>query len=197
MDELAAAAGSDPLEFRLAHLENPRLRAVLEEAASKFGWARRRREVTPERGVGLACGTEKASVVAACVEVAVDRTQGSLIVTEVCEAFECGPILNPANLLSQVQGCIVMGLGGALWEEVEFQDGRLLNASFADYQVPRFRQVPRIDVHLVEERDIPPAGGGETPIIAVAPAIGNAVFAATGVRLRAMPMRGEQIGHEA
>jgi len=193
MDELAAAAGSDPLEFRLAHLEDPRLRAVLEKAATQFGWATRWRQVTPERGVGLACGTEKDSVVAACVEVAVDRTKGSLEVTEVCEAFECGPILNPANLLSQVQGCILMGLGGALWEEIEFQDGRLLNPSFADYRVPRFRQVPRIDVHLVENRDIPPAGGGETPIIAVAPAIGNAVFAATGVRLRAMPMRGVQL----
>jgi isoquinoline 1-oxidoreductase len=193
MDELAAAAGSDPLEFRLAHLEDSRLRAVLEKAATQFGWATRRRQVTPERGVGLACGTEKDSVVAACVEVAVDRTKGSLEVTEVCEAFECGPILNPANLLSQVQGCILMGLGGALWEEIEFQDGRLLNPSFADYRVPRFRQVPRIDVHLVENRDIPPAGGGETPIIAVAPAIGNAVFAATGARLRAMPMRGVQL----
>jgi isoquinoline 1-oxidoreductase len=193
MDELATAAGSDPLEFRLAHLENPRLRAVLEKAAREFGWTARRKQVTPERGVGLACGTEKNSVVAACVEVAVDRSKGSLEVTEICEAFECGPILNPANLLSQVQGCIVMGLGGALTEELEFQDGKILNPSFSRYRVPRFRDVPRIDVHLVDKPDIAPAGGGETPIIAVAPAIGNAVFAATGVRLRSMPMRGETV----
>ena len=193
MDELAAAAGTDPLEFRLAHLENPRLKAVLEKAAKEFGWARRRRQVTPERGVGLACGTEKNSVVAACVEVAVDRAKGTLEVTEICEAFECGPILNPANLLSQVQGCIVMGLGGALTEELEFEDGRVLNPRFSGYRVPRFRDVPRVDVHLVENREIPPAGGGETPIIAVAPAIGNAVFAATGVRLRSMPLRGRAV----
>ncbi len=130
--------------------------------------------MTPERGVGLACGTEKDSVVAACVEVRLDRSKGRIEVTEICEAFECGPILNPANLLSQVQGCIVMALGGALSEEVEFRDGKILNPRFSRYRVPRFRDVPRIDVHLVENRDIPPAGGGETPIIAAAPAIANA-----------------------
>jgi isoquinoline 1-oxidoreductase len=193
MDELAAAAGADPLEFRLAHLENPRLRAVLERAAKEFGWAVRRKQVTLERGVGLACGTEKGSVVAACVEVTLDRTKGGIRVTEVCEAFECGPILNPANLLSQVQGCIVMALGGALTEEIEFRGGKVLNPRFSRYRVPRFRDVPRIDVHLVENRAIPPAGGGETPIMAAAPAIGNAVFAATGVRLRSMPLLGEAL----
>ena len=193
MDELAAAAGVDPLEFRLAHLDNPRLRAVLERAAKEFGWAARRKKVTPERGVGLACGTEKDSVVAACVEVRLDRPKGRIEVTEICEAFECGPILNPANLLSQVQGCIVMALGGALTEELEFKDGKILNPRFSRYRVPRFRDVPRIDVHLVENRDIPPAGGGETPIIAAAPAIANAVFAATGVRLRSMPLRGDAL----
>ncbi len=112
---------------------------------------------------------------------------------EVCEAFEPGPILNPANLTSQVQGCIVMGLGGALSEEIQFENGKILNANFADYRVPRFRDVPKIDVHLVNKTDIPSAGGGETPIIAVAPAIGNAIFAATGVRLRSMPMRGDAL----
>ena len=193
MDELAAAAGADPLGFRLAHLENRRLRAVLEKAAREFGWAARRKQVTPERGVGLACGTEKDSVVAACVEVSLDRSKGRIQVTEICEAFECGPILNPANLLSQVQGCIVMALGGALTEELEFAEGRILNPRFSRYRVPRFEDVPRIDVHLVENRDVPPAGGGETPIIAAAPAIANAVFAATGVRLRSMPLRGEAL----
>ncbi|HSD29916.1 MAG TPA: molybdopterin cofactor-binding domain-containing protein [Vicinamibacteria bacterium] len=193
MDELAAAAGADALEFRLAHLDNRRLRAVLEKAAREFGWVARRKQVTPERGVGLACGTEKNSVVTACVEVRLDRSKGRIEVTEICEAFECGPVLNPANLLSQVQGCIVMALGGALTEELEFRDGRILNPRFSRYRVPRFRDVPRIDVHLVENRDVPSAGGGETPIIAAAPAIANAVFAATGVRLRSMPLRGEAL----
>ena len=189
VDELAAAAGADPLAFRLAHLDNARIRKVLEVAAEKFGWAARSKKITPERGVGLACGTEKNSVVAACVEVAIDRTRGVVKVLEVCEAFECGPILNPDNLVSQVQGCIVMGLGGALSEEMRFENGRILNASFNGYKVPRFADVPRIDVHLVPNTEIPAAGGGETPIIAVAPAVANAVFAATGVALRSMPMR--------
>ena len=189
MDGLAALAGVDPLEFRLAHLENPRIRAVLEEACRRFDWQGRKKKVTPELGVGLACGTEKDSVVAACVEVAIDRKQGTLIVREVCEAFECGPVLNPANLLSQVQGCILMGLGGALTEQIQFKDGRILNANFVGYEVPHFQDVPKIDVHLINRPDLPPAGAGETPIIAVAPAIANAVFAATGVRILAMPLR--------
>ncbi len=193
IDELAAAAGIDPLAFRLAHLQNSRIRAVLEAAARSFNWSARRKKITPELGVGVACGTEKNSVVAACVEVAVDREKGEIKVNEVCEAFECGPVQNPANLTAQVQGCIIMGFGGALKEAIEFEDGKILNASFAGYRVPRFRDVPRIDVHLVENRDIPSAGAGETPIIAVAPAIGNAVFAATGIRLRSMPMRGSQL----
>ena len=194
MDDLAAVAGKDPLAFRLAQLENPRLRRVLEKAASEFGWAARRNAVTPELGVGLACGTEKNSVVAACVEVALDRQAGTIRVTEICQAFEAGPILDPDNLRAQVQGCILMGLGGALTEELEFENGAILNPRFARYLVPRFQDVPpKVDVHLVEDRTINPAGGGETPIIAVAPAIGNAVFAATGIRLRSMPMRGEEI----
>ncbi len=193
MDDLAAAAGKDPLAFRLAQLENPRLRRVLEKAASEFGWDERRKSVTPELGVGLACGTEKNSVVAACVEVALDRQAGTIRVTEVCQAFEAGPVLDPKNLTAQVQGCILMALGGALTEELQFEDGKILNPRFARYRVPRFRDVPKVDVHLVENHDIPAAGGGETPIIAVAPAIGNAVFAATGIRLRSMPMRGEEI----
>jgi isoquinoline 1-oxidoreductase subunit beta len=193
IDELAAAAGADPLEFRLAHLDNPRIRTVLETAAKQFDWPARKKKVTPMLGIGLACGTEKNSVVAACVEVAVDRRRGQITVREVCEAFECGPIMNPANLLSQVQGCIIMGLGGALTEEMQFQNGRILNAAFSRYQVPHFKDVPKLDIHLVNNPDIPAAGAGETPIIAVAPAIANAIFAATGVRIRSMPLRGGQL----
>jgi isoquinoline 1-oxidoreductase len=189
MDELAAVAGADPLAFRLAHLENQRIRTVLEAATRHFDWPSRIKNVTPEIGVGLACGTEKNSVVAACVEVGIDRKRGEIKVHHVCETFECGPIQNPANLTSQVQGCIVMGLGAALREAMEFENGKILNASFARYLVPRFEDVPKIDVHLINKTDIPSAGGGETPIIAIAPAIGNAVFAATGIRLRSMPMQ--------
>ncbi|MEE8378072.1 MAG: molybdopterin cofactor-binding domain-containing protein, partial [Candidatus Aminicenantaceae bacterium] len=189
MDELATAAEADPLAFRLDHLENSRIRTVLEAAAKHFDWPSRRKKVTSELGVGLACGTEKNSVVAACVEVSIDRRRGEIKVNQVCEVFECGPIQNPANLLSQIQGCIIMGLGAALREEMRFTDGKILNASFREYRVPRFKDVPKIDVHMINKTDIPSAGGGETPIIAIAPAIANAVFAATGIRIRSMPMQ--------
>ena len=189
MDELAAAAKIDPLEFRLAHLKNQRIRKVLLTVAEHFDWKERSKNITPSLGVGLACGTEKNSCVAACVEVAIDRKKTEIKVNYICEAFECGPIQNPANLLSQVQGCIVMGLGPALREEILFAEGRILNPTFAAYRVPRFMDVPKIDVHLINNTDIPSAGGGETPIIAVAPAIANAVFAATGLRIRSMPIR--------
>jgi isoquinoline 1-oxidoreductase len=188
-DELAEAAGKDPLEFRLAHLDNARIKNVLAAATERFGWAARRKKRRPGAGIGLACGTEKNSVVAACVEVEVDRASGVTRLIEIVEAFECGAILNPANLRCQVEGCIMMGLGPALREEIQFKQGRLLNGRFAAYRVPRFRDVPKAEVILLDRKDLEPAGAGETPIIAVAPAIANAVFEATGQRVHAMPIR--------
>ena len=189
MDELAAAASSDPLDFRLAHLENPRLRAVLEEAAKRFNWRERVKQKQAGVGVGLACGTEKGSYVAACVEISVDRVQDKLTVRRVCEVFECGAVVNPDNLTAQVQGCIIMGLGPALREEMRFAEGQMRNAAFSRYLVPRLADVPELDIHLLNRPDLESAGGGETPIIAIAPAIANAVFHATGRRIREMPIR--------
>ncbi|MGA2030733.1 MAG: molybdopterin cofactor-binding domain-containing protein [Thermoguttaceae bacterium] len=188
MDELAHAAGADPLAFRLAHLKNDRLRAVLEKAAKEFAWAERRRQPAANLGVGLACGTEKGSYVATCAEVEVDRNSGAIRVRRVCQAFECGAVLNPGNLVAQNQGCVMMGLGGALMEEIRFHDGTILNPHFATYPVPRFKDLPHIDVHLVQRADLAPLGAGETPIVGIAPAVANAVFHATGVRIRSMPI---------
>ena len=193
MDELAAAAGADPLAFRLAHIKDSRLRAVLETAADRFGWADRKKKISPELSVGLACGTEKGSYVAGCVEISLDRKVGRIDVRRICEVFECGAIQNPDNLRSQVEGCIIMGLGGALREEIQFENGKLLNAAFSKYPVPRFADVPELDIHLLNRPDLPSAGGGETPIIAVAPAIANAVFLATGIRIRRMPIPGAML----
>jgi len=189
MDELAGAAGKDPLEFRLANLENARLRDVLLEAAKRFRWQERRRNARPKgTGIGLAGGTEKGSYVAACVEVEADQAKGQVRIREFLMAFECGAILNPANLRSQVEGAIIQGLGGALTEAIEFENGKLLNGSFAKYPVPRFRDVPPMEIVLLNRPDLASAGAGETPIIAVAPAIANAVFDATGQRARRMPV---------
>jgi isoquinoline 1-oxidoreductase len=189
MDELAASASADPLDFRLAHLENERLRAVLEEAAKRFNWRERMKQKERNIGVGLACGTEKGSYVAACVEIAIDRAKMDYTVRHVCEVFECGAVLNPANLTAQIQGAIIMGLGPVLREEMRFENGKMLNASFDAYLVPRFADVPELDIHLLDRPDLPSVGGGETPIIAVAPAIANAIFRATGKPVQQMPIR--------
>jgi CO/xanthine dehydrogenase Mo-binding subunit len=188
-DELAGAAGRDPLEFRLAHLDNERIKNVLTAATERFRWSERRKKRRPGVGIGLACGTEKNSVVAACVEVEMDPKGEAPRLVEIVEAFECGPILNPTNLRSQVEGCIMMGLGPVLREEIRFRGGHLTNGSFAQYRVPRFRDVPKVEVVLLDRKDLEPAGAGETPIIAIAPAMANAVFDATGKRARSMPLR--------
>lgn len=189
MDELAQMTGADPLAFRLDRLDLPRLRAVLERAAKEFDWMRRRKNKKTGAGIGLACGTEKGSFVAACVEVSINRQRQEIQINQLCEAFECGAIVNPDNLRRQVLGCILMGLGGALWEEMAFAQGNMLNPGFSRYRVPRFADVPPIDIHLIERPDLPSVGGGETPIIALAPAIANALFDLTGTRFRQMPIR--------
>jgi isoquinoline 1-oxidoreductase len=189
MDELALQIKADPLGFRLAHLRNPRLRAVLEGAATRFGWADRNKQKAANTGFGIACGTEKGSYVATCAEVEVDRKSGSIHVKRVTEVFECGAILNPENLLSQVQGQIIMSLGPTLREQMIFKDGKIENASFIRYRVPRFDDVPTLDIQLLNRPDLDSAGGGETPIIGPPPAIANAVFDACSVRLRSLPLR--------
>jgi isoquinoline 1-oxidoreductase len=186
MDELAAMAALDPLEFRLAHLEPGRLRNVLQAAAEKFDWSGRRSRRSENHGIGLACGTEKGSYVAACVELEV--TDGKLKLLSVCEAYECGAIHNPHNLRAQVEGAIIMGLGGALMEAIEFKNGQITNPTFSTYRVPRMDDVPPIDLVLLDRRDLPSVGAGETPIIAIAPAIANALYHATGKRCRSMPL---------
>ncbi|MCC6588821.1 MAG: molybdopterin-dependent oxidoreductase [Bryobacterales bacterium] len=186
IDELAAAAKMSPLEFRLNNLENDRLKDVLRAAAERFAYERRAKQRKQNTGIGIACGTEKGSYVAACVEVECGET---LRVTEFCTAFECGAILNPSNLKAQVEGSIIQGLGAALSEEMVFEGGKLQNGSFQKYRVPRFRDVPKLDTLLVNRKDLPPAGAGETPIIVVAPAIAAAIYQGSGRRVRQMPFR--------
>jgi nicotinate dehydrogenase subunit B len=186
MDALARIAQMDPLEFRMKNLSNPRMRAVLEAAAKSFGWPRKKTQ--PGQGFGLACGDEKGSYVATFAEVTVDKSSGAVHVVRLVEAFECGAIVNPDGLRNQVIGAMIQGLGGALFEAIEFENGRIKNAHFANYRIPRFRDVPEIEAILLDRKDIPSAGAGETPIMAVAPAIGSALFDATGVRLNNLPM---------
>lgn len=185
MDELAALLGADPLTFRLQNLRNDRLRAVFEAAAERFGWGA---APGPGRGFGIAGGIEKESYVAACAEVEVDTASGHVRVVRIVQAFECGAIVNPDGLHNQVEGAIIQGLGAALFEQVVFADGQIQSDRFSRYRVPRFSDIPAIEIVLLNRRDLPSVGAGETPIIAVAPAVGNAIFAASGVRLRSMPL---------
>ncbi len=186
MDSLAHRAGMDPLEFRLKNLSDPRLIAVFKTAAEKFGWGSTKS--TPERGFGIAGGTDKGGYVATCAEVAIDPSTKKVRIRRVVQAWECGAIVNPDGLRNQTLGAIVQGIGGALFEQILFADGRIQNASFAQYRLPRFIDTPQIEVVLIDRKDLPSAGAGETGIVGLAPAVGNAIFAATGARIRSMPM---------
>lgn len=186
MDELAHAAGIDPLEFRMKNLKHARLRAVYEAAARQFGW--QGRKAAPGRGFGIAGGIEKGGHIATCAEVAADRATGEVRIVRVVEAFDCGAIVNPEGLKNTIAGAITMGIGGAFYEAIEFDNGRILDDRFSRYRVPRFKDEPKIEVVLVDRKDEPSFGAGETPIVGLAPAVCNAIFDATGMRLRSMPM---------
>jgi isoquinoline 1-oxidoreductase len=201
IDELANSVHLDPLAFRLQNTNDERLQGVLQAAAKAFGWGNRK----PAAGhaFGIACGFEKDGYVATCVEIALASSQnnakqpGKLTVIRVTEAFDCGAVVNPNHLKNQIEGAIVMGIGGALFEEIRFENGKILNARFSSYRVPRFSDLPSIEVVLVDRKDIRSAGAGETPIVGVAPAIGNAIFNATGVRLRSLPLGNDFSGRKS
>jgi isoquinoline 1-oxidoreductase len=186
MDELAHVVNIDPLEFRLKNLKDERLRAVFEAAAKKFGWGAK---PAPGHGFGIGGGIEKGGYVATCAEVAVDKPSGNVRIVRVVTAWDSGAVLNPDNLKNQIEGANVMGIGGALFEAIEFENGKILNPHFKQYRVPRLSDVPSsLEVVLLDRKDKPSAGAGETPLVGLAPAVGNAIFQATGVRLRSMPM---------
>ena len=185
MDELAHAIGIDPLEFRLKNIEDPRLKAVFQTAAERFGWGK---AVSSNSGFGLAGGFEKGGYVATCAEVKVDPTSKAISIVRVVEAWDCGPVVNPNGLKNQIEGAISQGIGGALFEDVHFEQGRIINPHFASYRVPRFRDIPKIEVELIDRKDQKPFGAGETPIVGLAPAVANAFFNACGKRIRSMPM---------
>jgi isoquinoline 1-oxidoreductase len=186
MDELAQGVKLDPLEFRLKNATDERLRNVITAAADKFGWKARRK--TAGRGFGMAAGFEKGGYVATCAEVSVDAKTGAVKVLRAVVAFECGAVVNPEHLRNQVEGAIAMGLGGALFEEIQFGEGKIATNRLARYRVPRFADMPVIESVLLDRKDLVSAGAGETPIVGIAPAIGNAIFDANGRRIRRLPL---------
>jgi nicotinate dehydrogenase subunit B len=185
MDEMAQAVKMDPLEFRLKNLKDERLRAVFEAAAKQFGWGKSK---SAGQGFGMGGGYEKLGNIATFAEVKVDRKSGEVKVVRVVSAFECGAIVNPDNLRNQIEGSNVQGLGGALFEAIEFENGKILNGRMSEYRVPRFSDVPVLETVLLDRKDLPSAGAGESPMVGLAPAIANGICDATGVRLRALPL---------
>jgi isoquinoline 1-oxidoreductase len=185
MDEIAAAAGIDPVELRLRNLTHPRFRRVLERAAETHGW----RPAKPGSGAGngVAIGLDVGSYVATCVQL--DLQGNEVRVERVTAALDCGLVVNPEGAKNQVEGSIVQGMGTALYEAIDFQDGRVLNAGFTRYRVPRSNDAPAIETLLVGDPETPSTGAGEPGIVPIAAAISNAVYDRTGVRHRELPIQ--------
>jgi nicotinate dehydrogenase subunit B len=191
IDILAVKAGVDPLEFRLNHLSDARMRRVLEAAAKQFGYKPAR---TPSRrGIGVACGIYSGTYVAAMAEAAVDKGTGHVQVKRVVCAQDEGVIVSPDGTRQQMEGCVTMGLGYALTEEVRFKDGEVLDRNFDTYQLPRFSWLPKIETVLIENPDVPASGCGEPPIIVMGAVVANAIFDATGARLLQLPMTPDRV----
>lgn len=183
MNELAQEAKSDALDFRMAHLSDERMVAVLNACAEKFGW--KTYSVADKHGIGIACGTEKGSYVATAVEIVVGE---EIRVLRAVTAYECGKVLNPRLLQLQIDGAVLQGLGGALFEAVEYRDGKCETFAFSSYRLPRYSDTPVLETVVLDRPDLPPAGAGETPIMAIAPAINGALLMATGAQRHHMPL---------
>ena len=188
---MAEAAGRDPFAFRLLHLKDPRMRSVLEAAAKQFGY-------TPAkppsgRGIGIACGIDAETYVATLAEVEVDKSSGAIHVKRVVCAQEMGQVVNPQGATIQMEGCVTMGLGYALAEEIHFSDGQLLDTNFDTYSIPRFSWVPRIETVIVPNPSLPPKGGGEPAIVCMGGVLATAVHDATGAKLLQLPMTRERV----
>ena len=191
MDLMAAAAGIDPVEFRLNNLTDDRMIRVLKAAADRFGWKPAR--APSQRGFGVACGMDAGSCVAAIAEVAVNKGNGTVQVKRVVCAQDMGVVINPEGAKIQMEGCITMGLGYALAEEVHFKGGRILDSNYDTYELPRFSWVPQIETVLVANSGLPPQGGGEPAIILMGALVANAIFDAIGARLFQLPMTPERV----
>jgi nicotinate dehydrogenase subunit B len=191
IDLMATKLKMDPLEFRLNSLSDERMIKVLKTAAEKFAW-----EPSPApsgRGFGVACATDVGAYVATMAEVEVDQESGRVRVKRIVCAQDMGLVINPEGAKSQMEGSLMMGLGYALTEEVRFNGGEILDHNFDTYEIPRFSWLPKIETVLVENPEIPPAGGGEPPIVCMGGVIANAIFDATGARLFELPMTPERI----
>jgi nicotinate dehydrogenase subunit B len=201
IDELASAAGVDPVEFRLRYLggsDNQRVADVLRAAAKQAGW-QPRPSPAPASGGSVASGRGVAlsglsgTVVAQVAEIEVDKTTGKVAVKKITVAHDCGLIVNPNGLRNQIEGNVVQGMSRALLEQVQFDSAGIKNLDWSSYPIVRFEDVPEIDIVLIDHPTMPTLGAGEASTVAVMAVIANAIFDATGVRLREIPLTPERV----
>jgi len=180
-----------PLEFRLKNTSDKRMQVVLQTAADRFGW---KKAILPSgRGYGIACGIDAGAYVAAIAEVQVDKESGNVRVKRIVCAQDMGIVINPEGATMQMEGCLTMGLGYTLTEDVRFKGGEIFTRSFGEYKLPRFSQLPEIETILVKNDELEPQGGGEPAIVLVGAIVANAIFDATGARLFQMPFTPERV----
>ena len=191
IDIMASAARCDPVEFRLKNLSDARMVRVLKAAAERFGWVPAK--APSKRGYGVTCGIDAGTYVAAIAEVAVNREKGTVQVKRIVCAQDMGLVINPEGSRIQMEGCVTMGLGYTLTEEVHFQGGKVLDTNFDTYEIPRFSWVPKIETVLVESEEAAPQGGGEPAIVVMGAVVANAIHDATGARLLQLPMTPERV----
>jgi isoquinoline 1-oxidoreductase len=193
IDIMAAAAGRDPLEFRLENTTDPRMLGVLKTIKDASGWQSKAAPARNGSGRGLACGIDAETYVALVAEVTVDSSTGNVTVDRVVCAQDMGVVVNPDGARMQMEGCIAMGLGYVFSEEIRFEGGKILDKNFGTYQLARFSQMPEIETVFVPNDDLPPKGGGEPAIINMGAVVANAIFDATGARLYRLPMTPERV----
>ena len=191
IDIMAAKAGVDPVEFRLRHLSDETMKRVIKTAAEKFGW--KPMKAPSGRGYGVACGIDAGTSVATMAEVEVDKATGKVNVKRVVCAQDMGLVINPEGATIQMEGCITMGLGYALREDIRFKGSEILDTNFDTYEIPRFSWLPKIETYLIDNQESPAQGGGEPAIVTMGGVIANAIFDAVGARVYQMPMTPERV----
>jgi nicotinate dehydrogenase subunit B len=181
----------DPVEFRLLNLKDARMRRVLEACAKQFGWTPK--AGPSKRGVGVACGEDAGTYVVSMAEVKVDAATGAVRVVRVVCVQDMGVVVNPEGARQQMEGCIMMGLGYTLSEEVKFKNGEVLDKNYGGYGLPKFSWLPKVETMILDSPDLPAQGGGEPAIVVMGAVVANAVFDATGARLTRLPLTPERV----
>jgi CO/xanthine dehydrogenase Mo-binding subunit len=191
VDQLAAKAGADPVEFRMANLSDERMKRVLRAAASQFGWSPA--PAPSGRGWGVALGSDAGTYVATMAEVRVDGSSGKVGVVRIVSVQDMGVVVNPDGARQQMEGCIAQGLGYVFTEEVHFKNGQVLDRNFDTYDLPRFSWMPKVETTILDSPALPAQGGGEPAIIVMGAVVANAIFDAVGARLRQMPFAPDRV----